>query len=199
MESRRLTPSQVKTLTAPGMYSDGQGLNLRIKDTGGKSWVQRVTIDGKRVNLGLGAFPTVSLSNARTIADANAETIGLGMDPRQAKPTPARKSGKAKTITTAPESTAPTFSEAADAFMTLRRSGLADGGQQWAANLQTYVYPAIGRKPVDKSPAPTCWPSLLRYGLASRPLPRESASAPKTSLITPSQWAGAVTTRQANT
>ena len=147
MEARRLTASQVKTLTAPGMYSDGQGLNLRIKDTGAKSWVQRVTIDGKRVNLGLGAFPVVSLSNARTIADANSETIALNMDPRQAKPT--RKSGKAKTIN-APESTAPTFSEVADAFMTLRRPGLADSGQQWAANLRTYIYPAIGRKPVDQ-------------------------------------------------
>ena len=49
-----LTAGKVKGITAPGTYSDGEGLTLRVSDAGAKSWVLRATIDGKRKNIGLG-------------------------------------------------------------------------------------------------------------------------------------------------
>ena len=42
----------------PGRYSDGGGLHLFISKRGAKSWVQRITIDGRRRDVGLGGFPS---------------------------------------------------------------------------------------------------------------------------------------------
>ena len=62
---RRGLPTCRKALREPGRYSDGDGLHLFISRTGGKSWVHRVTIDGRRRDIGLGGYPTVSLAQAR--------------------------------------------------------------------------------------------------------------------------------------
>ncbi len=58
----KLSAARVKALTDPGRYSDGGGLHLFIGKSGGKSWVQRITIDGRRRDIGLGGCPAVSLS-----------------------------------------------------------------------------------------------------------------------------------------
>ena len=58
----------VQSVQEMGTYSDVGGLNLRVEDSGTKNWFQRVTIDGKRRNLGLGGYPTVSLAEARKAA-----------------------------------------------------------------------------------------------------------------------------------
>ena len=58
----------VQSVQETGTYADGGGLNLRVEDSGAKFWFQRVTIDGKRRNLGLGGYPTVSLAEARKAA-----------------------------------------------------------------------------------------------------------------------------------
>lgn len=42
----------VQTTTEPGKYFDGHGLFLRVDKTGGKFWVQRIVINGKRSELG---------------------------------------------------------------------------------------------------------------------------------------------------
>ena len=88
----RLTPSFVKTVKKPGTYGDGRGghgLSLvvtpRTRGDVGKTWKQRVRIkDAKPVNLGLGAYPAVSLKEAREQAEANAKIGGDGDDPRDA-------------------------------------------------------------------------------------------------------------------
>jgi integrase len=50
----RLTDKQVKSAKA-GRYTDGDGLMLFVKPTGGKSWVLRIQINGKRRDIGLGS------------------------------------------------------------------------------------------------------------------------------------------------
>ena len=60
-----LSATRAKALKDPGRYSDGGGLHLYISKAGGKSWVQRITIDGRRRDIGLGGFPSVSLARAR--------------------------------------------------------------------------------------------------------------------------------------
>ena len=67
----------VRNVTAHGAYSDGNVLTLRV-DKSGKRWVQRVTIKGKRHNLGLGGYPAVPLAKARELALSNAQAIREG-------------------------------------------------------------------------------------------------------------------------
>ena len=47
-----------------------------------KSWVQRLQIDGKPVNLGLGPYPIVDLEAAKDAALKNRQTLWKGKDPR---------------------------------------------------------------------------------------------------------------------
>ena len=71
----------VQSVQKAGTYSDGGGLNLRVGDSATKYWFQRVTIDGKQRNLGLGGYPRVSLAEAPKDALANARMIREGRDP----------------------------------------------------------------------------------------------------------------------
>ena len=77
----KLSATRVKALRNPSRYSDGEGLHLFIGKNGRKSWVQRITVDGRRRDIGLGGFPTVSLAQARKRASDNREAIGNGRDP----------------------------------------------------------------------------------------------------------------------
>ena len=52
---RALSARFVDTVAEPGKYFDGQGLFLRVAKNGAKQWVQRITIRGKRTELGLGS------------------------------------------------------------------------------------------------------------------------------------------------
>ena len=63
-----LTARLVETATTPGKYFDGHGLFLRVRPNGAKQWVQRITIRGKRSEIGLGSPPAVSLATARKLA-----------------------------------------------------------------------------------------------------------------------------------
>ena len=53
----RLTAIEVKNLKIPGRYGDGNSLYLNVAPDGSKSWVQRISVDGKRCDLGLGGVP----------------------------------------------------------------------------------------------------------------------------------------------
>src|SRR4051812_45397608 len=44
--SAKLNALTVKGLKTPGLFSDGAGLNLRVSDTGTKSWVLRYMLNG---------------------------------------------------------------------------------------------------------------------------------------------------------
>lgn len=55
----KLSATRVKALRDPGRYSDGDGLHLFINKKGRKSWVQRITVDGWRRDIGLGGYPRI--------------------------------------------------------------------------------------------------------------------------------------------
>ena len=80
-----LTASQVKAATKPGRYGDGAGLSLVIDKRGGKSWVLRIAIDGKRRDLGLGPAATTPLAKAREKARAYREDVAAGGNPMEEK------------------------------------------------------------------------------------------------------------------
>ena len=79
----RLTTATAEAATKPGLHSDGGTLYLRVGKAGSKSWIQRVMIDGRRHEMGLGSFPLVSLANARAQASANRSAIRQGRNPLQ--------------------------------------------------------------------------------------------------------------------
>ena len=77
----RLTTAKTKSLSKPGLHGDGGMLYLSVKPGGSKSWIQRIAIDGKRHDIGLGGFPVVSLAKARERAFANRVAIADGRNP----------------------------------------------------------------------------------------------------------------------
>ena len=77
----RLTTATAQAVSKPGLYGDGETLYLRVGQGGSKSWVQRVMIDGRRREMGLGSFPLVSLADARAQARANRLAIRRGRNP----------------------------------------------------------------------------------------------------------------------
>ena len=76
-----LSTTRVKALEEPGRYADGGGLHLFISKAGGKSWVQRIMVGGRRRDIGLGGFPSVSLARAREKAAAKRTAVADGRDP----------------------------------------------------------------------------------------------------------------------
>ena len=80
----KLTSAGVKAISKPGRHSDGGGLYLRVKPTGGKSWSFMWKRQGLQRELGLGPFPDVSLKAARVKATTAREALAVGNDPRSA-------------------------------------------------------------------------------------------------------------------
>ena len=76
-----LTKKQVGEISKPGRYGDGNGLYLLIAPSGTKNWIQRVRLNGKRTDKGLGGVGKVSLADARKVATANLAAIQQGRDP----------------------------------------------------------------------------------------------------------------------
>ena len=131
----KLSATRVKALRDPGRYSDGDGLHLFISKRGSKSWVQRITVDGRRRDIGLGGYPTISLAQARRRASGNREAIGNGKDPIAEKRRPST----------------PTFCEAAHAVHEANKPRWSNGShtRAWIQTLERHAFPKIGSKPVD--------------------------------------------------
>ena len=118
-------------------HGDEHGLVLLVQPTGAKSWVQRVTLRGKRIAMGLGGFPVVTLAEAREAALENRRMARKGVDPRN----------KAR-------STAPTFRTLAEAVIQRNARTWRDGvdsntAKQWRTSLKTYADGKIGSMAVD--------------------------------------------------
>ena len=131
----KLTVKKVKT-AGPGKHSDGaHGLMLRVTPNGSRQWVQRIVIQGKRTDVGLGGFPLVSLATARDKAFGNRQTARAGGNPLA----DSRKD-------------APTFAEAAETVIALYEPTWKNSGKsaaQWRASLRDYVLPTLGKRRVD--------------------------------------------------
>ena len=105
--ANRLSAVRVAKTKAPGLYEDGAGLRLIVTGTGSKRWALRLTINGRRVERGLGLYPSVTLEEARTRADEMRRAARRGVDARAESRTLRGKM-------------AVTFSDAFDAFFAAR-------------------------------------------------------------------------------
>lgn len=86
----RLSDTQIKAAKPKDkeyVLSDGDGLRIRVKPNGSKSWLLNYThpIKKTRTNLSLGKYPEVSLANARKLALEARELLAQGIDPLDAR------------------------------------------------------------------------------------------------------------------
>jgi len=94
-QARKLSASDVQALRAPGLTAVGGaiGLYLHVGATGARSWIVRLSVDGKRRDMGLGGLDAVPLAEARERAAAARAQALEGRDPialrRHAPATPA--------------------------------------------------------------------------------------------------------------
>jgi hypothetical protein len=129
-------------LTKPGYHGDGGGLWLQIsKANGGKNWVFRFTspVTGKAREMGLGAFHTISLLEARAKAKECRQMVAEGRDPieeRLAIKCSVRQEA-AKLMT---------FDQCAAAYIEAQRNGWKNPKHalQWESTLATYASPVFG-------------------------------------------------------
>ena len=83
--AHKLSAFFVKKTNKPGKHSDGLGLYLVVEPTGSKRWEQRLTIKGKRCDLGLGSTKFIIFEEARLTAQSNKKTAKDGGNLRQLK------------------------------------------------------------------------------------------------------------------
>ncbi|MDT4825401.1 Prophage integrase IntA [compost metagenome] len=134
----KLTPKFVKEVTAPGSYQDGRGLFLRVGTNGKKAWIFRYSF-GTRHDLSVGAYPTLSLREARLEADKHRLDIAKGIDPLAKRAEARGAARKAKTRE------ANTFkAEALRYIKTHAPSWSAKHRQQWENSLIKHVFPVTG-------------------------------------------------------
>ena len=132
----KLTAAKVRAIARTGLHGDGGTLYLSVAPGGSKSWVQRLTVDGRRRDIGLGGFPLVSLAEARDKAFDNRRRARAGGDPLAEK-------HKARV---------PTFREAALKVFEASKPRWRNAYhiKNWLPILDRHAMPHIGDMPVDR-------------------------------------------------
>ncbi|MDY0967581.1 tyrosine-type recombinase/integrase [Sphingomonas sp. CFBP9021] len=133
---KRLSAATVRAIKTPGLHGDGNGLYLKVDPSGAKRWIQRLMIEGKRRDIGLGSASFISLAEARERALENRKLARTGGDPLAAK----KRSMDVLT-----------FKAAAEKVHELSKPNWRNDkhGDQWINTLTTYVFPFFGSKRID--------------------------------------------------
>lgn len=132
-----LNTKKIRELSEPGRYSDGAGLYLHIREGGSRQWLLRLTVQGKRKDIGLGSASLVTLTEAREAAHAMRKAARQGVDPLHER-------RRNKTI--------PTYREAAQHVWQANRETWSNPkhADQWINTQTTYAYPVIGNLRIDQ-------------------------------------------------
>src|SRR3974390_3083128 len=81
MPLKDVTGRKAKATVRPRKLSDGGGLHVLIQPTGGKLWRLAYRFAGKQKTLALGAYPAISLEEARGLRDAAKKLLARSIDP----------------------------------------------------------------------------------------------------------------------
>jgi len=133
-----LNPMKARSLSA-GKYADGQGLWLMKRSKQAGKWIVRLSIAGKRREMGLGGWPDVSVAEARERAAGARRQVRDGLDPIQVR-TAAKQ--KAKRLTVA---------EAIEGCFEARQAELKGDGKagRWLSPLNIHIIPKIGSVAIE--------------------------------------------------
>ena len=131
-----LKANEINKIKQKGIYSDGDGLRLRVDKNNNKNWVFRYSIFGKSKDMGLGKFPIVTLNDARQKLVNAKKIIYEGKDPIKLK--------KEKQIELKRKSI--TFKKIRDEFIETFQVEWSNSKHknQWINTLKTYADPIIG-------------------------------------------------------
>ena len=141
-----LTDLFIKNVSKAGRYTDSEtkGLNLQVKPSLQKYWTFRYLYEERRHDLSLGAYPEISLKEARKRAIEARNKVNQGINP---KPEKKILRGPVKVA-----ATLPTFKEYAIACHELKRLEWVNKkhGDQWINTLRDYAFKVIGDLPINK-------------------------------------------------
>ena len=171
----RLTDTKIReaTLIEGRRYrvlGDGRGgYGLRLVIQRGKSgaitksFTQRLSVDGKQTDIGIGNYPLIGLDDARAIAILNARQVRLSRPSaldRMLAPTLAiapAPAAPAPVLAIAPSDDMPTFGEAYERNIQLRLTawqtnarGRSSSEMQWRSKYKNYLAGALGDMPVNE-------------------------------------------------
>lgn len=152
----KLTDLEAKNAPA-GRHGDGDGLYLEVKPSGSRSWVLRVTHDGRAREIGLGAYAEsakeAKASGKLTLASARLEAARVRAEVKAGRNVVAeRKAAKAGRI----EANRHTFEKLArevhkDRATRRNRKGFTftkKTNTLWLSRLELHAFDAIGAEPV---------------------------------------------------
>lgn len=135
----RLSAAGLSSL-APGKHADGGGLWLHKRADGGAQWVLRVTVHGRRREMGLGSLGNVSLKAARERATEWRAVAHDGKDPIKERERRRREAKRNLHLLK---------DVALDAFESRKAELKGDGiAGRWFSPLQLHVLPKLGKVPV---------------------------------------------------
>ena len=137
---KQLSAKFVREVTEPGRYYDGDaGLFLLVQERADrirKAYVQRLTIHGRRWDIGLGSTKWTTLTEARAAAQANRKAARQGGDPLAAK------------------RMVPTFADAFEAALAIQAAGWRGSAEKtarsWRNMVGEYAMPKLGPMAVDR-------------------------------------------------
>lgn len=149
--ARELSPLEVKRLRHSGegagetvAVGGVSGLVMQLLPSGGRTWILRVMVGGKRREIGLGGYPDVTLAHARERAREIKGMIRQGVDPVEDRK--AKRSALA-----AAQRRGMTFADAVDNALAAKLDAFKNPKhrQQWENTLATYALPKLGNMQVN--------------------------------------------------
>jgi integrase len=143
-----LTPPEVSKLLKAGkpvMRGDGDGLYLRIRDSGLAQWVFRYRFNGKDIWLQLGDAAAMSLQKARKESRAKRVMVDTGTDPLAARRTAELEAARRGPFT----------DEAKAWYRKMIEPKYKHPTRVWAA-IENHVLEKLGKKPIQSITAADC-------------------------------------------
>ena len=143
-----LTFKYVENIKIPGRYTDAlvKGLHIWVKPNLKKYWIFRFANNGKQQNISLGAYPKVSISEARIKAQSARDELDRGSNPLTQ-----RRTAKAGTLAIQARG-CKTFREFSLECLDKKRLEWSNPkhAKQWLYTLEEFAFPVIGDLPVDQ-------------------------------------------------
>ncbi len=154
-KAKELTGLAVAKLKTEGSYAVGgvDGLYLRVRGQS-RSWILCIAMGvrvnrlgrtvPRRLNMGLGAYPEVSLADARDKARELRKQVRNGVNPLEEK-----HAARAQQEKLAHKNR--TFTECAEDVIDIKAKELKNQKHiaQWRSTLEAYAYPVVGEKPIS--------------------------------------------------
>ncbi|ADZ65333.1 Phage integrase [Brucella melitensis] len=132
--------ARAATTLGPGKHNDGAGLWLHKRPDGGGQWILRVTIHGRRREMGLGSALEVSLKEAREAAEKWRAMVRSNIDPIKERERQKREAARNLHLLK---------DVAIDAFESRKAELKGDGDAgRWFSPLEHHILPKLGKVPV---------------------------------------------------